>query len=504
MSSTADVIVIGAGLAGLVAATELTSAGKRVLVLEQEPAQSLGGQSHWSLGGLFFVDSPEQRRMGIRDCRELALADWQGSAGFDRESDSWGRRWSEAYVDFACGEKRDWLHAMGMRWFPVVGWAERGGAVASGHGNSVPRFHITWGTGPGVLEPFLRRAQAALTSGLLRFEFRRQVTELIVADRAVTGVRGAILADDSTARGTPSSRQVVGDFSHSAQAVIIASGGIGGNHELVRRYWPARLGDPPQNMLCGVPQHVDGAMLAIAARAGANLVNTDRMWHYVEGVKNWSPIWPLHANQSIIRRELGLSGSEQNPDITGKRWRDVARRALNKGGPVPVQAFMQHGEDFLVRDNLEALVAAMNGLAGNGLIDYRHLRDQIEARDRQTANPFAKDGQIVAINNALRYRGDRLTRIAKPHRLLDPAHGPLVAVRLHIVTRKSLGGLQTDLDGRVLDMQGQPLDGLYAAGEVAGFGGGGMHGYRALEGTFLGGCLFSGRTAGRSVAAACD
>jgi uncharacterized protein len=551
MSESTDVIVIGAGLAGLVAATELTDAGKRVLVLEQEPEHSLGGQAFWSFGGLFFVDSPEQRRMGVRDSHELALTDWMGSAGFDRAEDRWPRRWAEAYVDFASGEKRAWLHAMGMRWFPVVGWAERGGYGAFGHGNSVPRFHVTWGTGHGVIEPFVRRAREAEAKGLLRFAFRHRVDELIVDKGTVVGARGSVLATDTVERGKPSSRETIGQFEHRAQAVIICSGGIGGNHELVRRYWPERMGAPPAKMICGVPAHVDGRMLDIGAAAGASLINRDRMWHYVEGIENWNPIWPMHAirilpgpsslwfdatgqrlpgplwpgfdtlgtlehlrrtgydyswfilDQAIIKREFALSGSEQNPDLTSKSWRQVAKRAIGKSAPAPVEAFKQHGRDFIVRDNLEELVAGMNTLAGNNLLDLAHIRREIEARDLQFDNPFSKDSQVMAIHNARRYRGDKLTRVAKPHRMLDPANGPLIAVRLNILTRKSLGGFQTDLNACVLAPDGQPLSGLYAAGEAAGFGGGGLHGYRALEGSFLGGCLFSGRIAGRAAAKAC-
>jgi uncharacterized protein len=549
MQST-DVIVIGSGLAGLVAATELANAGRRVLVVEQEPEQSLGGQAHWSFGGLFFVDSPEQRRMGVRDSKALALSDWMGTAAFDRPEDHWPRQWAEAYVDFAAGEKRSWLHGMGMRWFPVVGWAERGGYGAIGHGNSVPRFHVTWGTGPGVLEPFVQRARVAQEKGLLKFAFRHRVDDLIVEQGCVTGVRGVRLADDPVERGTPSSRDAIGDFEWRAQAVIVASGGIGGNHELVRKNWPERLGPPPSHMLCGVPAHVDGRMLGISEAAGARLINRDRMWHYVEGIENWNPIWPRHAirilpgpsslwldatgkrlpgplwpgfdtmgtleylrrtgfdyswfvlDQQIIRREFALSGSEQNPDLTSKSWRQVAKRAVGKQAPAPVEAFKRHGRDFIVRDNLDDLVVGMNALVGSQLIDARRLREEIEARDRQFDNSYAKDSQVMAIHNARRYRGDRLVRVAKPHRMLDPAHGPLIAVRLNILTRKTLGGLETDLQARVLGHDGQPLRGLYAVGEAAGFGGGGLHGYRALEGSFLGGCLFSGRAAGRAAASA--
>ncbi|MCZ7862130.1 FAD-binding dehydrogenase [Agrobacterium salinitolerans] len=542
-----DVIVVGAGLAGLVSATEAAERGFSVCVLDQEGEQNLGGQAFWSLGGLFFVDSPEQRRMRVRDSLDLARQDWLGSAGFDRPEDYWPRRWAEAYLDFAAGEKREWLHRMGMRWFPVVGWAERGGSLAHGHGNSVPRFHVTWGTGPGVLAPFIEKAKAMAETGRLTFRFRHRVDRLEIADRRVTGVSGAILASDPVQRGQESSREQQGDFTLSAAAVIVSSGGIGGNQELVRRNWPVeRLGQPPASMVCGVPAHVDGRMIAITETAGGAVINRDRMWHYTEGVKNHDPIWPDHGirilpgpssfwcdadgnrltapampgfdtlgtlkmlgergsghswfilTKAIIKKEFALSGSEQNPDLTGKDIRLLLKR-LGKEPPGPVRAFMERGEDFAVRDTLEELVTAMNAISGDDRLHIDHIRHQIEARDREVENGFSKDAQVTAIHGARRYLGDRLMRTAKPHRLLDPAMGPLIAVRLHVLTRKTLGGLHTDLEARVLDAAGEPVPGLYAAGEVAGFGGGGMHGYNALEGTFLGGCLFSGRVAGRKV-----
>ena len=550
MANDADVVVVGAGLAGLVAANELADAGKRVIVVDQEGEQNLGGQAFWSLGGLFLVDTPEQRRLGIKDSHDLALQDWMGTAGFDRDEDHWPKKWAEAYVAFAAGEKRGWLQAMGHRLFPVVGWAERGGYDAMGHGNSVPRFHITWGTGPGVLEPFERRAREHAKTGRIVFKFRHRVDTLEMTGGAATGVSGKLLEPSSEARGESSSRVEAGDFSLKAQAVIVASGGIGGNHDLVRQNWPKRLGAPPKFMVAGVPAHVDGRMIGITEAAGARLINRDRMWHYVEGVRNWAPIWPGHGirilpgpssmwfdatgkrlpsplypgydtlgqleyimrtgydyswfilTQSIIKKEFGLSGSEQNPDLTGKSWRQVIRRAGAKGGPEPVEAFKNKGADFIVRDNLEDLVAAMNKLGGTSLLDPAFIRTQIEARDREIDNPYVKDTQVMGIHNARRYIGDKLIRTAKPHKILDPAHGPLIAVKLNILTRKTLGGFETDLDSRVFGNDGNIIPGLYAVGEAAGFGGGGVHGYRALEGTFLGGCLFSGRNAGRAAAKA--
>ncbi|MEY2275239.1 FAD-binding dehydrogenase [Streptomyces sp. BF23-19] len=549
MTYDADVIVIGAGLAGLVATAELVDAGRKVILLDQEPERSIGGQAHWSFGGLFFVDSPEQRRMRIKDSHALALQDWLGTAGFDREEDAWPRRWAEAYVDFAAGEKRSWLHAQGVRFFPVVGWAERGGYDANGHGNSVPRFHITWGTGPGLVEPFERRVRAGVARGLVRFAFRHRVTGLSATAGAVDTVTGEILEPSDAVRGSASSREVTGTFSLRAQAVIVTSGGIGGNHDLVRAQWPARLGTPPQRLLSGVPAHVDGLMLGIAERAGASHINKDRMWHYTEGIQNWDPIWARHGirilpgpsplwldatgkrlpvplfpgfdtlgtldhimktghdhtwfvlNERIIGKEFALSGSEQNPDLTGKSVRDVFTRA-RQAVPAPVRAFMDNGADFVVERDLSALVRGMNAVTKEDLLDEATVRGEIVARDREIANPFTKDLQVTAIHGARRYLGDKLIRTAAPHRILDPKAGPLIAVRLSILTRKSLGGLETDLSSRVLTGSGEPLPGVYAAGEAAGFGGGGVHGYRALEGTFLGGCIFSGRAAGRAPARA--
>ncbi|MFE4969289.1 FAD-binding dehydrogenase [Streptomyces sp. NPDC056660] len=553
-SQDADAIVIGHGLAGLVATAELAAAGRKVLLLDQEPEASLGGQAFWSFGGLFFVDSDEQRLMGVKDTHDLAWQDWLGTAGFDRDVDDpkgqdyWAYKWAQSYVDFASGEKRSWLSGLGVQWFPIVGWAERGGGLADGHGNSVPRFHVTWGTGPAVVEPFEKKVRAAVAAGKVIFKFRHRVDGLVTTAGAVTGVRGAILEPSSAARGTPSSRTVVGDFELRAPVVVVTSGGIGANHDLVRQNWPARLGTPPKFMVTGVPAHVDGRMLAITQQAGGRIVNPDRMWHYTEGLRNYAPIWPNHGirilpgpssmwfdakgrrfntpdvpgydtlhtlgsitasgydyswfvtTQKIIAKEFALSGSEQNPDLTNKNVWQLLSRIWQT--PEPIEKFKNNGVDFVVADNLTDLVTGMNKLTGDNLIGLADLKRQIEARDREIDNPYTKDVQVQGIRNALSYIGDSLSRTAPIHRILDSSAGPLIAVRLNILTRKTLGGLQTDLSGRVLNSDGSPVAGLYAAGEVAGFGGGGVHGYRSLEGTFLGGCLFSGRQAGRAAAAA--
>lgn len=541
-----DVAIVGAGLAGLVAACELIDAKKKVLLVDQEPENSIGGQAYWSFGGIFLVNSPEQRRLGIKDSKELAWQDWQGTAGFDRleDEDSWAYKWARAYVDFAAGEKYDWLKSKGIKFFPVVGWAERGGSLAGGHGNSVPRFHIVWGTGPGIVKPFVDKVKQAMKEGFIDFKPRHRVDEFVQQEGEITGISGTVLAETFINRGEKSSRLGIGEFSYQAKAVIVASGGIGANFDLVRKNWPARLGTPPKNMVCGVPAYVDGRMLEITEHAGGRIVNRDRMWHYTEGLRNWDPIWPNHGirilpgpsslwfdaegnrfhapnfpgfdtlstleaiqktgydyswfilTEKIIEKEFALSGSEQNPDLTNKSIGDVLKRIL-PGPPAPIQAFKNHGEDFVIAHDLKELVDGMNNLAGNELLDFMKIKEQILARDREMDNKFTKDLQVNAIHGARNYIGDKWVRVAKPHKILDTKNWPLIAVRLNILTRKTLGGLQTNLNGAVLGMDGQPIPGLYAAGEVSGFGGGGVHGYRALEGTFVGGCLFSGRQVGR-------
>ncbi len=542
-----DVVVVGAGLAGLVTTAELLAAGRRVLLLEAEPPASLGGQAWWSFGGLFLVDSPEQRRLGVRDSADLALADWLGSAGFaDDGSDRWGRAWAEGYVDFAAGGMRAWLHRLGVRWFPLVQWAERGGYLAEGHGNSVPRFHVTWGTGPGVLEPFVRALLDGRRAGRVEVRSRHRVTGLVVTHGRVTGVRGDVLAPDPAPRGAPSARTAVGAFEVAAPAVVVATGGIGGDHDLVRAAWPADAGPLPARMLSGVPDHVDGSGIAAARDAGAHVAHAGRMWHYPEGIANHSPVWSRHGirilpgpsslwldadgerlppplfpgfdslgalrhvtgrgddhswfvlDRTILGAELALSGSEQNPDLTGRSVPQLLQRVL-PGAVGPVEEFASRSPEFVTADTPAGLAAGMNALTGTDRIDAGRLARTIAARDTQVATGLGKDAQVVATAMARRYVVDRLIRVAPPHRLLDPAHGPLHAVRLSVLTRKTLGGLATDLEGRVLRPDGDVLPGLWAVGEAAGFGGGGVHGHRALEGTFLGGCLYTGRVTGRAL-----
>ncbi|KAM7215923.1 FAD binding domain containing protein [Rhypophila decipiens] len=558
--SQKPVIIVGAGLAGLVAAHELTLRNIPVLVLDQENRSNLGGQAFWSLGGLFCVNSAQQRRLGIKDSRELALRDWFGSAKFtDEPKDHWPRKWAQAFVDFATDELEDYVKNLGLGFLYNVGWAERGDGRADGHGNSVPRFHLTWGTGPEVVRIFKEPLERKEQEGLVEFRFRHCVDELVVDEttgRAI-GVRGRVLQEDDSPRGVKSSRVEVEKFEVFGSAVLVSSGGIGGNLENVKKYWPTeKLGSMPKHFVIGVPAHVDGRMLDISAATGASVINRDRYWFYTEGLKNWNPIWPGHGirvlpapsslwldatgrrlppflfpgsdtlatlkhisetgyayswfitNQTIIAREFALSGSEQNPDITGKStWQVLMQRVFSKKGTTAVQNFIQYGEDFVVSQtsDLEELVKGMNELAaktddGGPPLDYAAIKEVVETRDGQFENTYSKDAQAMLIHNARTYFPDKMSRVAVPHRLLDPKYGPLIAVRLNLLTRKTLGGIETNLKSNAMRPDGTPFPGLYAAGEVAGFGGGGVHGVASLEGTFLGGCIFSGRAAGRGIA----
>ncbi|MBW3605276.1 MAG: FAD-binding dehydrogenase [Actinobacteria bacterium] len=532
VQTNVDVIVVGGGLAGLVVAAELADAGKRVMLLEGQ--SKLGGQALWSLGGLFLVNTPEQRRLGITDSVDLALADWLASAEFNGgANDAWARRWAQSYVEAAATDLSPWLRSMGVSFFPLVQWAERGGGPADGPGNSMPRFHVVWGTGPGLLEPFLRRVETRQAENLIDVRVAHRVEELVMDGGRVAG---CLL------------HNTVDERSHAvhADAVVIATGGIGANHELVRRWWPDTLRDAPADMLQGVPDHVDGSGLLTAQQAGAHVTNIDRMWNYPEGIAHHTPVWNAHAvrvlagpgslwldargrrlppplypgvdtlralrhltttgsphswllcNHRIAAAELRLSGSVHNPDLTNRSIVQLLKRALPRPAE-PIQAFIDRGLDIVTADDPHTLVARMNALVGDDLIDEHELRRQVLAYDRQAASGFGNDAQLAAISTARRYLPDRLMRTAGNQQILDPSARPLIAIRMRAFTRKSLGGLQTDLSSRVLQADGTALPGLYAAGEVAGFGGGGVHGHRSLEGTFLGGCLHTGLRAARGI-----
>ncbi len=524
-------IVIGGGLAGLVVTAELADAGRQVVLLEG--SAELGGQATWSLGGVFLVDTPEQRRLGVRDHVDLALADWFASAEFTSGSDdAWARRWARSYVEAAATDLSPWLRSLGIRFLPLVQWAERGGGLADGPGNSAPRFHVAWGTGAAVLDPFLRRTEARQGDGLVDLRLAHRVVGLTMEGGRITGCVARNKVDDN---------EVV----LRADAVVVATGGIGGNHELVRRWWPATLGAAPADMLQGVPDHVDGSGLLFAQDCGAHVTNIGRMWNYPEGIAHHTPIWRRHAvrvlagpgslwldahgrrlppplfpgadtlralrhltttasphswllcNRRIASSELRLSGSAHNPDLTNRSIALLLKHALPRLTE-PLQAFIDRSPDIVTADDPAGLVDGMNAVVGDDLVDEGELRRQVLAYDRQ-ATGLHNDAQLAAVATARRYLPDRLLRTTGNQQILDPAARPLIAIRMRVLTRKSLGGLQTDLSSRVLQADGTPLAGLYAVGEVAGFGGGGVHGHRSLEGTFLGGCLHSGLRAARGI-----
>ena len=546
-----SVIIVGTGLAGLVAGYEAAKGGRHVIFLEQENRANLGGQAFWSLGGLFWVNSPEQKLLRVKDSEELALRDWMNSADYDNAPhDHWPRKWGEAFVHFAHGGMREYLKDLGLNVVPTIGWAERGSGDASGHGNSVPRFHVTWGTGPEVVRVFREPLERFERQGLVEFHFRHRVDELIMEEGRCVGVKGSVLEPcDHLERGVASPRGTSKHFELRGADVVVATGGIGGNLDKVRQMWPVdRWGPCPKDMVTGVPAHVDGRGIDIAQQAGANLVNTDRMWHYPEGMTNWNPIWPGHGiriipgpsslwldaegnrlptnlfpgsdnlaalahigrtgygyswfvlNQTIADKEFIFSGSEQNPDLTDKSLKKLAGK-LGPGTHVAIQAFMDHGIDWVIAHDLEELVRGMNKVTPSDapLITVTNLLKVMTDRDSQLDNPFSKDAQVNYIRTARGFLGDKIVRCAAPHKLLDRSHGPLIAVRLKVLTRKTLGGIETTLDGQCLTTDGQPIEGLYACGEAAGFGGGGMHGKNALEGTFLGGCIHSGKRVGEAL-----
>jgi predicted oxidoreductase len=559
-----DVIIVGAGLAGLVSTLELLRSGHTVLLLDRCRPQELGGLAREAFGGMFMVDSPEQRRSRIPDNERLALGDWLRIADFD-PGDVWPRRWAEQYVTRARDDVGGWLREIGVRFFPVVNWAERGNF---GDGNSVPRFHLTWGTGKALVQAVWGAIESHPRRSALDLRLRSRVTGLIVESDRVVGCNVSRESDKrSTATETEDSLARPGsDYeARAAMAVVIAAGGIGGNLDMVRREWPTtELGSPPEKLLMGSHYYADGALHEEVRRLGGNVTHLSRMWNYADAVRHPKPqrehhglklipprsglmlspdgvrygpvpVMPtfdayaalermckderkyswLICNFKIAKRELDVSGSQHNPHLRERRLVPFLLGVL-LGKPGLLQHFLDGSPDFVSAPTLGELATRMNEVTGEGAIDPRVLEREIGRYDETIARGkgLFNDDQLRRIAQLRNWRGDRL-RTARFQRIVDPGAMPLIAIRLQVMARKSLGGIQTDLGCRVLrehpeghsqgghgGQGGEAIAGLYAVGEAAGFGGGGVHGKRSLEGTFLGGCVFTGRLAAATIAGA--
>ena len=523
-----DVAVIGGGLAGIVAAIELLSAGKRVTLVERDCEENFGGLAKESFGGILVVGSDEQRRAGVRDTPELALQDWLAFGEFGpADRDTWPRRWAEAYVNECAGEVYRWLKARGIRFLPLPLWVERG---LSTRGNSVPRWHVVWGTGQGLMRQLIGRLLGHPQRHLLSVRFGQRVESLIEDNRRITGCRG--IAEES-----------LQPFELRADAVLVATGGINGSLERVRRHWHADWRTPPQTLLNGAHKYADGRLHDAVQAAGGALTHLDRMWNYAAGVHHWKPrknahglslvpprsaLWlnwrgerigphPLVSgfdtrdlvtricaeerqyswqllNRRIGLKELAVSGAEFNPSIRDNSKFGLLRDLLF-GNRWLLDQLTANCVDVLVAASLPELVDKMNALQGDSSVSLAAISAAAADYDTQIerGEPYS-DEQLRRIALVRQWKGDRI-RTCKFQKILDPKAAPLIAIREFIISRKSLGGIQTDLDCRVLDARGDPIAGLYAAGEAAGFGGGGMNGLRGLEGTFLGGCVFGARRA---------
>lgn len=528
-----DVAVVGAGIAGLVTTLELIESGRRVALLDRCHPGEVGGLAREAFGGMFMVDTPEQRRGRIKDSYELALEDWLRVAEFD-EADEWPRRWAERYVARSRDDVGGWLREHGVRFFPVVNWAERG---VYGEGNSVPRFHLAWGCGQGLVDAVWGSIEGHARRSSLDVRFRTRVTGLLDEGGRISGCR--IAPEDG------------GDETEiHAGEVVVAAGGVGGNLDLVRREWPSDIGTPPRNLLMGSHYYADAALHEVVRGLGGNVTHIDRMWNYADAVRHPKPRRPLHGlklipprsgllfapsgkrydqpaalptfdarfalermseddrwyqwlvcNWKIARKELDVSGSEHNPQIREKRpARFMASVLLGK--PHLVQYFIDKCPDFVTAGTLEDLARKMEAVSGDGALDGELMAKEVRRYDAviDRGKALHNDDQLRRIAHLRQWRGDRL-RTAKFQKIVDEKAMPLLAIRLQPMSRKSLGGIQTDLDCRVLRPNGEAIPGLYAVGEAAGFGGGGLHGKRSLEGTFLGACVLTGRTAAKAIAA---
>ena len=526
-----DVAIAGAGIAGIAVSIEALSRGRRVVLLDRDVRENFGGQAKDAFGGLWFADTPLQRRRGIRDSAELGYSDWL-SFGELRPEHEWPRAWARAYVERCVPDIYEWLSALGIRFMPMPMWIERGLAVP---GNSVPRFHLAWGTSRFMTQTLVSALENHPRRELLELRFGHRVDSLVTRAGGIGGLVGA-----TEPEGRP--------FEIAAKSVVIAAGGINGDIERVRRHWHSDWGQPPPVILNGSHRFANGALHDAAAAAGANVTHLDWQWNYAAGIRHWRPRKPDHGlslippksalwlnsrgerigpvplvagfdtrelvtrichepggyswqllNRKIALRELAVSGSEFNPAIRDRRRFRFALDLLF-GNRWLYDELTRNSEDIVLADSLPELVERMNAMNGDDVVDRSAVEAAVSKYDAEIrrGERFHNDDQLRRIAWVRKWPGDRLRTCAfQP--ILDRRAGPLMAIREYVISRKSMGGIQTDLDCRVIGGNGRPIEGLFAVGEAAGFGGGGMNGKRGLEGTFLGGCLLTGRIAGRNV-----
>ncbi|MBZ0088119.1 MAG: FAD-dependent oxidoreductase [Thermomonas sp.] len=529
-----DVLVIGGGLAGIVAALECLRAGNRVALVDRDTRERFGGLALWAFGGMTLVGTPLQERAGIPDSAERALRDWVRFGELD-PNDTWPYLWAQHYVERSRNDVHDWLEAHGIGFLPAVNWVERG---RFGEGNSLPRYHVIWGTAQRMVRTLADalRAAGAGAGGKLTLLHRHSVIGL---EYGLGRMAGATARNDDTGA----------EVRLDAPVVVIATGGINGSHAQARRNWPIQQPLPTQ-MLNGASPLSDGKLHQIATGFGAQITHAGEMWNYAAGIPHPKPHFPGHGlslipcksalwldhrgrrigpeplvtgfdtnwlcrrvaeqdahwtwhllNRRIALKEFAISGAEHNPRIRDRQFLHFLRETL-LGNARLVDQMQREVPQFLVDDSLAGLAARMNALTGHEHIDPDILQATVDAFDANfiDGKTLENDAQIRAILHARQWRPDRL-RTCKPAPLQRLGAGPYIAIQTQLITRKSLGGLRTDLDSRVLDGNDQPIDGLYCVGEAAGFGGGGSCGKRSLEGTFLPGCILTARAAARSIKA---
>ncbi len=525
-----DVIIIGGGLAGMTVALELLDHHFKIVMIDRDQPDRFGGLARESFGGVLMVNTPVQRRMGIRDTVELARKDWMSFAGFGPD-DFWPKQWMDLYLNQSIEDIYQWLKKRGVNFFPVVHWVERGYHVP---GNSVPRFHMVWGTGKGLIESLIQRLDVHPNRHNLSIHWGHRVNTLETKNGIISGCSGVIDHNDQS-------------FKAHSDCVVVATGGINGSLEKVRQHWHSDWGAPPKIILNGSHKYAIGDLHQGVEQIGGKLTHLDLMWNYAAGVSHPNPRMPFHGlsvvpprsalwlnyqgrrigpphlmagfdtrymiqqicqepfqyswhvmNYKIAVKELAISGSEHNKAIANKDIFGFLKDIL-LGNPELINHLIDDCEDVIVGNSIDELVEKMNALEGNQRVNCHLVKKEIETYDQCIQmKDFGKDDQLTRLKQLRKYRGDR-ARTCKFQPIMDKKAMPLIAMRYYILSRKSLGGIQTDLQSRVLSTDGHPLSGLYAVGESAGFGGGGIHGKRALEGTFLGSCILTGRAAVRSI-----